>query len=112
MISDQEKKAIEWLKKADWFSVRLYAPTILYLIEKQTKEIEKLKVNDLRKDELVANMSTRHFHDREKIRKYEELQDKIKSKIEELENEKEKYFEKQVIQHEIDVLQSLLNEEE
>lgn len=35
----------------------------------------------------------------------------IKAKIEELENEKEKYFEKQVIQHEIEILQSLLEKE-
>ena len=45
-------------------------------------------------------------------RELQKVEDKIKAKIEELENEKEKYFEKQVIQHEIDVLQSLLNEEE
>ena len=37
--------------------------------------------------------------------------DKIKAKIEELENEKEKYFEKQVIQHEIEILHSLLEKE-
>lgn len=37
--------------------------------------------------------------------------EKIKAKIEELEKEKEKYFEKQVIQHEIDILQSLLEKE-
>lgn len=42
---------------------------------------------------------------------YKKLERKIKAKIEELENEKEKYFEKQVIQHEIEVLQSLLEKE-
>ena len=43
--------------------------------------------------------------------KLEKWKDKIKAKIEELENEKEKYFEKQVIQHEIEILQSLLEKE-
>lgn len=42
-MTDEEKKAIEWLKKADWFSARLYSPTILNLIEKQQKEIEDNK---------------------------------------------------------------------
>ena len=37
---------------------------------------------------------------------------KRKAKIEELENEKEKYFEKQVIQHEIEILHSLLEKEQ
>jgi hypothetical protein len=38
---EEEKKAIEWLKKAEFFSERLYAPVILNLIEKQQKEIEE-----------------------------------------------------------------------
>lgn len=42
-MSEEEKKAIEWLKKADWFSARKYAPSILQLIDKQQKEIEELK---------------------------------------------------------------------
>lgn len=42
-MTNEEKKAIEWLKKADWFSARLYAPTLLNLINKQQKEINKLK---------------------------------------------------------------------
>lgn len=44
MYSEEEKKAIEWLKKATFFSERLYAPIILNLIEKQQKEIEALKI--------------------------------------------------------------------
>ena len=40
-LSEEEKKAIEWLEKANYFSARLYAPTILNLIEKQQKEIEE-----------------------------------------------------------------------
>ena len=42
-FTKEEKKAIEWLEKANYFSARLYAPTILNLIEKQQKEIEELK---------------------------------------------------------------------
>ena len=42
-MSEEEKKAIEWLKNANFFSARIYAPVLLSLIEKQQKEIEKLK---------------------------------------------------------------------
>ena len=60
--------------------------TLVNIIEKQSKEIEELKRVDKSNSQVIANMSTRHFHDREKIRKYEELQDKIKAKIEEYED--------------------------
>ena len=42
-MSEEEKKAIEWLKNANFFSARIYAPVLLSLIDKQAKEIEKLK---------------------------------------------------------------------
>lgn len=42
-MSEEEQKAIEWLKKATFFSGRMYAPTIINLIYKQQKEIEELK---------------------------------------------------------------------
>lgn len=42
-MSEEEKKAIEWLKKAEFFSERLYAPIILNLIDKQQNQIERLK---------------------------------------------------------------------
>ncbi len=42
-MSEEEKKAIEWLKNANFFSARIYAPVLLSLIEKQEKEIESLK---------------------------------------------------------------------
>ena len=32
-LSEEEKKAIEWLEKAEYFSARLYAPSILNLID-------------------------------------------------------------------------------
>ena len=79
MLSDEEKKAIEWLKKADWFSARLYSPTILNLIEKQQKEIEELNKSDESKEQ----SSMKYYN------LYKELVDKIKAKIEELEIEQE-----------------------
>lgn len=39
-MTEEEKKAIEWLKNADFFSARIYAPSILNLIEKQQERIE------------------------------------------------------------------------
>lgn len=42
-MDEEEKRAIEWLKNATFFSARIYAPSILNLIEKQRKEIESLK---------------------------------------------------------------------
>lgn len=42
-MDEEEKRAIEWLKNATFFSARIYAPSILNLIEKQRKEIEELK---------------------------------------------------------------------
>lgn len=46
-MTEEEKKAIEWLKKAEFFSARLYAPIILNLIDKQQKEIEFFKKQEL-----------------------------------------------------------------
>ena len=70
--------------------------------KRQQKEIEELKKQDLSNTKIIANMSTRHFNDREKIRKYESLQDKIKAKIEEV---KDGTFDAKI------VLQSLLEKE-
>lgn len=74
MLSDEEKKAIEWLKKADWFSARLYSQTILNLIEKQQKEIEELK-----KPKYIMNCKTgeittltNEFVSKDKIKKIKE----------------------------------------
>ena len=68
---------------------------------KKEKEIEELKdiAETLRKENVNLYIERR------------QNENKIKAKIEELEREKEKYFEKQVIQHEIEVLQSLLEKE-
>lgn len=50
------------------------------------KENEELKALDLSNNEMIANMSTRHFHDREKIRNSIPKQ-KIKDKIERIQEE-------------------------
>ena len=41
IISEEEKKAIEWLEKAEFFSARLYKHIILNLIKKQQKKNRK-----------------------------------------------------------------------
>ena len=54
-----------------------------YKTEQRLKsENEKLKALDLRNSKIIANMSTRHFQDREKIRNSIPIQ-KVKDKIEE-----------------------------
>ena len=50
------------------------------------KENEELKALDLSNSKMIANMSTRHFHDREKIRNSIPKQ-KIKDKIERIQEE-------------------------
>lgn len=81
---------------------------VLTIVEKQQEQIKELKKIDESNSKIMLNMSERHFNDREKIRAYEKLVERIVTKIEELKKEKENYFEKQVIQHEIDMLQELL----
>ena len=92
MLIDEERKAIEWLKKADWFSARLYAATILYLIEKQSKEIEELKKEnkEIREWKYIIDSPI----DLEKLKELDLIKikgkeyiskDKIKAKIEEVE---------------------------
>ena len=106
MLSDEEKKAIEWLKKADWFSARLYSPTILNLIEKQSKEIEELK--DESKEYQIGFAQGCYEKDLD-------WEDKIKAKIEIRKEEKENCkdsIEEKYLLREIYVLQSLLEKEE
>jgi len=74
--------------------------------KRQQKEIEELKSRNQEKTEALEE-----WINGERVSMHCVHKDKIKAKIEELENEKEKYFEKQVIQHEIEVLQSLLEKE-
>ena len=50
-LSEEEKKAIEWLEKAEYFSSRLYAPIILNLLNNYKKEIDREKqYSDLYED--------------------------------------------------------------
>lgn len=98
-MSEEEKKAIEWLKKADWFSARLYSGTILNLIENQQKEIEELK-------EEKAKRSWVHIKENGEVEPLFYIsKDKIREKIKEIiEGD---YTDLEIIL----VLQSLLKEE-
>ena len=112
-MSDEEKKEYEELKSL------LYTGTIsqygkrklIEIIEKQSKEIEKLKEN---------NGYHLGFIDGGIAKKYE-YQDKIKAKIEELIKEGNYrtadnpngrvHFQKEITDYQIEVLQSLLEKE-
>ena len=62
-FTKEEKKAIEWLKKSEFFSARLYGPIILNLVEKQQKEIEELKHNrDEYKEEYIKLLNARYYN--------------------------------------------------
>ena len=114
MLSDEEKKAIEHLKNrleilhnnTQW-ATENSIKIVLNLIEKQSKEIEELK-------EEQCCMTTCLRKDKEKLF----LEDKIKAKIEELENQKRQWIEDRDNKHKdseiiyaIEVLQSLLEKE-
>ena len=72
-MTKKEQRAIDWLKNANFFSARIYAPSILNLINKQQKEIEELKTCYVIKPrELEKEIN-------------KEWQDKIKNEIKELE---------------------------
>lgn len=78
--------------------------------------IMKGEIMDLDDHELIAtrvnNKAANWKEVEEYIEKYYVKKDKIKNKIEKLENEKELYFAKQIIQGRIDLLQELLQEGE
>lgn len=86
-MSDEEKKAIEYLKR---HIIPCYGrkgtiefmlnDIVLNLIEKQQKEIEELKEDNKKKSIVIIE-----YQDL-----YEKLQDKIKAKIEEVQNMKAK----------------------
>ena len=109
MLNDKEKKAIEVMKEVKARNVHTFVDElsiVLNLIEKQSKEIEELKEKDDANLAYYDQIYQNGIYTGQKA-----VEEKIKAKIEELENEKEKYFEKQVIQHEIEILQSLLEKE-
>lgn len=78
-LSEEEKKAIEWLEKANYFSARLYAPTILNLINNYKKEIEDLKEtnNDNAEKSLLNDIFIKkNYISKDKIReKLKEVQE-------------------------------------
>lgn len=139
---NEEKEAIDKLKRsANYFVMPIYETTIiLNLIEKQQKEIENLKeINkehqklngeleeeNTRQHELLGNI---HQNYRDKITKIQEQdkeivdtqyisKDKIRDKIEELDNQQKQWLEDRKIKNsdgEIifarDILKELLKEE-
>ena len=113
-MSKEEKKAIEWLKKADWFSARLYSPTILNLIENQQKEIEELK--KYAEGYKLLSYSLDNFISKDKIKaKIEEIDIEIQC-CEYADDDTEEYKqdiekEKRRLLRDKAVLQSLLEEE-
>ena len=85
------------------------------------KENEELKALDLSNSKMIANMSTRHFHDREKIRNSipkQIIKDKIEDKIAEIEADKlnygedDWYLESELKGYAIDKLKELLESED
>ena len=126
-MNEEEKKAIDFLKETnfdylDYDMCVSSVETISNLVERLQKENEKLKVSDSSNSKIIANMSTRHFQDREKIRNSIPVQ-KIKDKIEELKQQDREWTEElsepdsnfknidrnlKRIKNQIDVLQELL----
>lgn len=119
-MNEEEKKAIKevnhfkeltryWQEEEyEEKEIAGYIETILNLIEKQSKEIEELKNADL------TTVYLNGFYDGEK-----KVKDKIKAKIEELENQKRQWIEDRDNKHKdseiiyaIEVLQELLEESE
>ncbi len=78
---EYEKNNKDKINKAD--ELINIQETILSDYKRVLKENEELKALDLSNSKIIANMSTRHFQDREKIRESIPIQ-KVKEKIEEL----------------------------
>ena len=129
-MSDEEKKAVDELKKeinnpvevpTDKFNTFILyniesARTILNLIEKQSKEIEELTL-DLEEMTKSNNHKKENWVHKSILNSYIS-KDKIKVKIEELEKQKRQWIEDRDNKHKdseiiyaIEVLQSLLEKE-
>ena len=121
MLSDEEREAIEWLKRLVKLNKRdnlddTFAEILLNLIEKQSKEIEELKdSNNKLYNILQDNKQQTKYSLENNDKKWE---DKIKAKIEELDNQKRQWIEDRNNKHKdseliyaIEVLQSLLEED-
>lgn len=76
------KEYIEYgLPYSEYLDLENSFDNILSDYKRVLKENEELKVSDSSNSKIIANMSTRHFQDREKIRNSIPIQ-KIKDKIE------------------------------
>lgn len=105
-MSEEEMEILEELSKQNYFGdlpFLFYADLIAKLIANYNKEKEKNK--------LLIEGKFREVADKNSYIKDNYIsKDKIKQCIEKLEIEKKFYFEKQVIQGRIDLLQELLEE--
>ena len=115
MLSDEEKKAIEYLKQNDIVEIQYdnyglesihrvgidEKQIILNLIEKQSKEIEELNKSDASKEQSSMNY----------YNLYRELVDKIKAKIEVLEKLQKEFPNNDEIRIKIIAYKELLEKE-
>ena len=112
-MSEEEMKAIEWLKTAEFFSARKFTPTILNLIEKQQKEIEELQIiaDDIKGHNIVYT-DTPEFEDKfiskNKIKEIIDIYDNTHEEYVELPNGK--VIDRNYCGYLIEYLQELLEE--
>ena len=99
MLSDEEKKAVVYLKSYCINDV-LYdnkhyeqIKTVLNLIEKQSKEIEELKEKNRQEKIRIVQLENEITARIEDVNQYYTPNDKIKAKIEEIKEEKRHYLE-------------------
>lgn len=108
MFSEVTMKDIDEQKITIYGAAMLDVIRVLTIVEKQQEQIKELKKQDESNSKIILNMSERHFHDREKIRAYEKLVERIIKQIKWL-DKAESYWTYTEVK---DMLQSLLQEEE
>ena len=82
MFADVTIEDIDEQKITIYGAAMLDVIKVLTIVEKQQEQIKELKKIDESNSKIMLNMSERHFHDRTKIRAYEELVERIVTKIE------------------------------
>ena len=113
MLSDEEREAIEWLKRLVKLNKRdnlddTFAEILLNLIEKQSKEIEELK----EKNEYLPNWVNKKYVSKAKIKaKIEPVLKQLERKMQEEYNKYGISREYQDIVYAYNFLQSLLEKE-
>ena len=131
-MTEEEKKAIKYLKNEiervnkenDFKKIPRaivclplfidYGETLLNLIEKLKKENEELKNKVVKRDNEIIQLeesAEKEFITKQEVKENYISKDKIREKIKELEQQKDLFFEKTVIQGRIDLLHELLEEE-